>query len=151
MLIQVYMYTLVFHWSRLSVPAPYFLSPCLSLNLELTNRLGWLSSELQRPDLLMTDYLNWGPPACLGSVLQSELSFYKWTVPSVWLFSGMWRVFFWESGDCFNDKIIPCVEEGGQPLVLAFSLALMAVCPACIHSGQPRDSTKLTLIVLLII
>lgn len=26
---------------------------------------------------------------------------------------------FWESGDCFNDKIIPCVEEESQPLVLA--------------------------------
>ena len=77
----------------LIVPPPYFLSQCLSLNLELTNQLGWLSSELPWSALLTTDYLNWGPQACIGSVLQAELSLYKWTIPSVWLFSETWRIF----------------------------------------------------------
>lgn len=76
----------------LIVPPPYFLSQCLSLNLELTNRLAWLSNELSWSALLMTDYLNWGPEACIGSVLQAEFSFYKWTIPSVWLFSETWRI-----------------------------------------------------------
>lgn len=105
----VYAYT-CFPWvsvgclPSLFTPAFYFLRQRLSLYLELTSWLGWLNNKLQWSSLLMIGYLNSAPRACMVGILQTELSFYKWTILQFDFLVGDEEPSFWKSGGCLMSR-----------------------------------------------